>query len=343
LRNTHRTPPTPPNTSQHLRKMSAITLAQQKIQMGDPRVFLETLDRLGLLTEPVGEILGRDEIAEFFQAQKTSRKKKSLTDEERLGMYNGDLCDARVWKEKPRSGGIGYDNIQCSSKKVNGCLCKKHFKMQEEGALWTGLITESRPENPIHPTAGPGRTPMAKVWSTDKDGNEVVKEKKTRKSSEPKKKKEPKKKEPKEPTYSIEELMKLLDEKKKEEKEEKEKKENVSDMPKPHPDGAFAKKEKEEKEKKEKKEKDDEATMELESDDELGEDVPTQMVEYSHNGFTLTWNKKTNELIDPDDGEVMGEMIELNCGEWVPKMKEDDETGAADDSSDDEESDDDSD
>jgi len=33
---------------------------------------------------------------------------------------------------------------------------------------------------------------MAKVWSTDKDGNEVVKEK------------EPKKKEPKEPTYSIE-------------------------------------------------------------------------------------------------------------------------------------------
>jgi hypothetical protein len=295
--------------------MSAITLAQQKIQMGDSRVFLETLDRLGLLTEPVGEILGRDEIAEFFQAQKTSRKKKSLTDEERLGMYNGDLCDARVWKEKPRSGGIGYDNIQCSSKKVNGCLCKKHFKMQEEGALWTGLITESRPENPIHPTAGPGRTPMAKVWSTDKDGNEVVKEKKTRKSSEPKKKKEPKKKEPKEPTYSIEELMKLLDEKKKEEKEEKkkeeEKKENVSDMPKPHPDGAFAKKEKEEKEKKEKDEKKDglaEAKDELlkmaggakkDEEEEEYEDIIVDGTEYQ-------LNKDDNTVVRIHDFEGVG-------------------------------------
>jgi hypothetical protein len=265
--------------------MSAITLAQQKIQMGDPRVFLETLDRLGLLTEPVGEILGRDEIAEFFQAQKTSRKKKSLTDEERLGMYNGDLCDARVWKEKPRSGGIGYDNIQCSSKKVNGCLCKKHFKMQEEGALWTGLITESRPENPIHPTAGPGRTPMAKVWSTDKDGNEVVKEKKTRKSSEPKKKKEPKKKEPKEPTYSIEELMKLLDEKKKEEKEEKKKEEEKKE------EGG-------EEEKEEKEEKDE---LEAILNEEDAETITVDGVEYQ---------------MDPDDHRLINALTFEEVGFW---------------------------
>ena len=299
MRNTHRTPNTPPQTP---RKMSTTTLAQKKIQMGDPRVFLDTLESLGLLTEPVGEILGRDEIAEFFQAQKTSRKKKSLTAEERLGQYNEDLCDARVWKEKSRSGGLGYDNIQCSSKKVNGCLCKKHFKMQEEGALWTGLITESRPENPIHPTAGPARTPMSKMWSTDKDGNEVVKEKKTRKSSEPKKKKEPKKKEEeeeKEKTLSIEELMKLLDEKKKEEKEEKEKEKEEK-----------KEEEKEEKEEKKEEKKDGlaEAKEELlkmaggvkkdEEEDEY-EDITVDGVEYQ-------LNKDDNTVIRVEDFEEVG-------------------------------------
>ena len=39
--------------------MSAITLAQKKIQMGDPKVFLETLDGLGFLSESVEVILVR--------------------------------------------------------------------------------------------------------------------------------------------------------------------------------------------------------------------------------------------------------------------------------------------
>ena len=276
--------------------MSVITLAQKKIQMGDPRVFLDTLESLGLLTEPVGEILGRDEIAEFFQAQKTSRKKKSLTTEERLGQYNEDLCDARVWKEKSRSGGLGYDNIQCSSKKVNGCLCKKHFKMQEEGALWTGLITESRPENPIHPTAGPDRTPMSKMWSTDKDGNEVVKEKKTRKSAEPKKKKEPKKKEEKEEgemTLSIEELMKLIDEKKEEEKKEEEKKKEEKKE---------EKEEKEEKkEEKEEEKKKEEEEIEAILDEEDAETITVDGVEYQ---------------MDPDDHRLIHAETFEEVGVW---------------------------
>ena len=98
----------------------------------------------------------------------------------RLGQYDGNMCDARVWKwkEKPESGGLGYksgyDNIQCSKKKVNGCLCKKHFKMQEAGTLWLGLITEPRPEEPTKPDG----TKM--FWSTDADGNEVVNQKKAR-------------------------------------------------------------------------------------------------------------------------------------------------------------------
>ena len=120
--------------------MSAITLAQKKIQMGDPKVFLETLDGLGLLKESVEEILAREELVDFFKTQKTTRKKVSLTDEERLGQYDGNLCDARLWKEKPKSGGLGYDNIQCSSKKVDGCecLCKKHLSCRARGSSGPG-------------------------------------------------------------------------------------------------------------------------------------------------------------------------------------------------------------
>jgi len=43
--------------------------------------------------------------------------------------------------------------------------------------------------------------------------------------------------------------------------------------------------------------------------------------EYEYDGFILKWNKITNELLDPDDDEVMGKMIEKN-GEWVPEILE---------------------
>jgi len=66
---------------------------------------------------------------------------------------------------------------------------------------------------------------------------------------------------------------------------------------------------------------DEEKTQEL-SDDELGEDTQTDMIEYEHDGFTLLWNKKTNELIDPDDSEVMGTMVADDEGNWKPQMTE---------------------
>jgi len=146
------------------------------------------------------------ELGKEPEKKKAAKKKKS--DEQRLGEYECHRCDARIWKEKPRSGGLGYDNIQCSSKKVEGCngLCKKHFKVQQEGGLWTGLITEARPEDPVHPTAGP------KQWSTDAEGNEVVKERKNKtstKKSAPKKPKKSKKISPED--MDLEELTKHLE------------------------------------------------------------------------------------------------------------------------------------
>ena len=128
----------------------------------------------------------------FFNYKKkvkpqTQQKKKSPSPVERQGIYDEDKCDARIWIEKKNSGGLGLDNIQCSSKKVDGCLCKKHKKMQEEGGLWIGLITDPRPEEPIHPTYGP------KMWCTDKEGNDVVKKKEKKEKKEKKKKSSEKK------------------------------------------------------------------------------------------------------------------------------------------------------
>jgi len=280
--------------------MSAITLAQKKIQMGDPKVFLETLDGIGLLKESVEEILAREELVDFFKTQKTTRKKVSITDEERLGQYDGGLCDARLWKEKPKSGGLGYDNIQCSSKKVDGCdcLCKKHFKLQGEGKFWTGLITEPRSEEPTKPDG------TLMFWSTDKDGNDVVKEKKARKSSEPKKKKEPKKKEPKkkEPKdYSRDELMALLakaekkEEKKKEEKKKEEKEEKKGSLE----DAKEAMRKMSDEMKEDEEEKEEKEEKEDEDEDDVYEEITVDGTEYQR-------NKEDNTVIRVDDFSPVG-------------------------------------
>jgi hypothetical protein len=156
--------------------------------------------------------------------------------EERCGQYDCGLCDARIWAEKPQSGGLGYDNIQCSYKKVDGCecLCKYHFKKQNEGELWTGLITEPRPEFPEVVVLLDAGKPALKEWSTDKEGNDIVKEEKSKKYSVEeleallaKEKKEEKEKEraklaEKYKKYSVEELEALLAKAKKKEEKEKE-------------------------------------------------------------------------------------------------------------------------
>jgi hypothetical protein len=150
--------------------------------------------------------------------------------------YNPELCDARIWGEKRGAGGRGYDDIQCSSKKVDGCgvLCTGCFnKRGDDGKLWTGLITEDRPEFPMCPAKDLQNEEKKwglKQWSTDKDGNDVVKEntgKKTKKNSFEKKSRKPKKKSPEDMDFAeltkyMEELEALLAKaKKKEEKKAK--------------------------------------------------------------------------------------------------------------------------
>ena len=107
-------------------------------QLNDPKGFFEALKEKNEFLPPVEEMLQDPDLICHFT--KPTNKKSTPPPEERRGVIEEHKCDARVWKEKPKSGGLGYDNIQCSSKKVEGfgCFCKKHFKLFEEGKLWLG-------------------------------------------------------------------------------------------------------------------------------------------------------------------------------------------------------------
>ena len=224
-----------------------------------------------------------------------------------MGVYNDDKCDARLWKEKPKSGGLGYDNIQCSAKKIDGsCFCKRHGKTFDANELWVGKVNEPRPEPPTTPDG----TIMS--WSTDADGNEVVKEKKKRKTS-PKGKKErkPRKKKSMEEMkadLSIDDLRKLLEEREKEAKEEKEAEEKEEKEEEEGEEGGIGAGTGLEDEKDEKDEKDE--NDEEDGKDEEGEveTITVDGVEYQHDkdNHVLTrcadfeevgkWNTETEEI-----------------------------------------------
>ena len=70
----------------------------------------------------------------------------------------------------------------------------------------------------------------------------------------------------------------------------------------------------------------DEDAESLDDDDnDYKEDKPWPAFEKcSVEGYDLKWNRQTNQLIDPDDDEVMGMMV-LKDGEWVPEIDVDEE------------------
>jgi len=77
----------------------------------------------------------------------------------------------------------------------------------------------------------------------------------------------------------------------------------------------------------------DEDTDSVDGDDE-------QFVEYVHDGYTMKWNKVTNELRDPDDDALLGRMEMNDEGEWKAALDGESDSESDDDSdsdSDDEE------
>ena len=270
---------------------------------GANEAIIHKLDEMGLLTRPVSEIREIEEIQDLLKSPPKKGRKEKVSLEDRMGKYEAHLCDARIWKEKPKSGGLGYDNLQCSSKKADGCgcMCKKHFKMMQEGKLWTGLITEPRPENPEKPDG----TKM--FWCTDADGNEVVKEKK-KKSSKKKNDKPVKKKSKKvevEDDWSEEDLLALLAKKKKEAALATVTKEDVSDDEgedevKPKGAGCYPT---------------DDETEEMSDEEEDFEEIVVDGVEYQLNKADMSvvrvddfspvgkWDKEEGKIIFDDDSE----------------------------------------
>ena len=79
--------------------------------------------------------------------------------------YEGEKCLARLWDKGK------YGKTQCSNvKKENSCYCIKHYNasLRMNNKWWLGLITDERPESPIHPISGKHN------WSKDKFGNNYV-------------------------------------------------------------------------------------------------------------------------------------------------------------------------
>ena len=87
-----------------------------------------------------------------------------------INQSNNERCLARIW------GNGDYGNEQCIGFINENGLCSKHLNasIRMGGKWWLGLITEERPEMPIHPISGKHK------WSKDKNGNdyEIIKEEK---------------------------------------------------------------------------------------------------------------------------------------------------------------------
>ena len=242
------------------------------------------------------------------KATKKSSRGAKTSEERTRESYDSERCDARVWLN-----GFGG---QCTHKKdEESCMCKHHAEdgkwgtdlRDEDGNWWLGLVTGSRPENPVRP----GGSGKSKAWKMTEDGEVVEKPKKEKKPKMTDEDKEQKKKEQEE----------KKEQKKKEREEKKDKKEQEKEQ-----------KKKEKEQKKEDKEqkkvvKDvdsilDEIVTQVESGDEepIEEetepvsptptlDLPeadSEYVEIVFERVEYQQHNETGEILDPDDFSVMG-------------------------------------
>ncbi|MBG01667.1 MAG: hypothetical protein CL470_05280 [Acidimicrobiaceae bacterium] len=190
-------------------KETNVSITPKKISDAE-EAFLKKLVEIYPDLPSVDELSSNEDLMNIFSFNH-GEKKVSPSFEERQGKFVETKCHARVWKAKPRSGGLGYDNIQCSSNQKEGCFCKKHHVQFMEGNLWLGKVTEPRPEKPVGPPNS--KEPRLHEWCTDMNGNEIIKEKKVKRGSPNKKVKKNMKKEDFLRELSKDELLALLKEK----------------------------------------------------------------------------------------------------------------------------------
>lgn len=287
--------------------------------------------------------------------KKVTPKKPELSNDLASADFNPDCCMARFWNQKD-AGDLSPDQpghgMQCwRSPSVDGyclkCLEKKaNPESRTSTSHWFGDFNKPLTESPGEKKDG---TPLEDWPALKKNKQKKEKtEKKEKKEKKSKKKKHLKKKKAKKEPVE-EDGMDVIQEPVVEEPvvEEPDVEEPVDEGAgvglKPvkiqdnveiieHENSAGEKVEVEI-HRHDHPEEEDEATQDL-SEDELGADDGPEMPEIDVNGFTLLWNKKTNQLIDPDDGEVMGTRVADEAGEWTNQMKEDDGSGSESDGSD---------
>jgi hypothetical protein len=138
------------------------------------------------------------------KVEKKVKKNSPSYEDRQLEGVDPDKCQCRIWKN-------GMDNIQCSGKKKEGDFCGRHYEAATSGEWWMGLITETRPEEPMGPPNAKNG-PSRHYWT----GQEKPEKKKKNTKSSPKKKKEPvkepvKKVKVKEPVKELVSEMKFKD------------------------------------------------------------------------------------------------------------------------------------
>ena len=174
--------------------MPALALAEQTLGCGSSTDAMELVRavRRALNDDPELDseaLFAMDDVRKHIVAKpkRGSSKRKTSPAAERRGEYDSEKCDARIWMAVPGVKNTGYSDIQCSSRKADGCFCKKHAKQASEGLLWCGLITEDPPENPVKVEGNGNKKEM--YWYKDEDGESSPKPK--TKGTKPKKQSPP--------------------------------------------------------------------------------------------------------------------------------------------------------
>ena len=280
------------------------------------------------------EDLQKDEDLQLLMSPpKASKAKKSSgrgakTSEERAREgYDPDRCDARVWLN-----GFGG---QCTHKKdEDSCMCQHHSSegkwgsglCDEDGNWWLGLVTGSRPENPVRP----GGSGKPKTWKVDEDGESIEKPKKEKKPKMTDEEKEQKIAEKEEKKALKEEERELKKKEKDEEKVEKKKEKKKAQL--------SAESEEEISDMVDEDQKEIDSTLEevvsnVESEEEISGDATEEMndeeedLEYiniTFEGVEYQQHKETGEILDPDDFSVMGSWnSETSSIDWEDEGAED--------------------
>ena len=295
----------------------AVHLAEHKIKLPDDIEHQMT----GLHRDDLWKFDHRDELDAMKKSggrgeKKVTPKKPEETADLATAEFNPSFCKARRWN-KADAGTLSPDEpghgMQCWCDAEDDGFCKKcSDRLEDDDAQDWGVYNE-----PLKDSPGQKKDGKPHPWP-------AMKKLKSQEASEKKK-------------TLVEKLKKKAEAKalkKAEEKAAKEAKKAEEKAAKKAEEKAAKIAAKAEAEAKAKAEADNSDTEDMEEaagvfpeGDELGEDV-SEVEEYEFEGYTMIWDRKTNELKDPDDGEVLGIMIKDENGEWAAELEKGTDSGS---------------